>query len=971
MEPKITSMKHILSVIFLVLHIQVFSQSEYVNPMIGTDGTGHTFPAATVPFGMVQVGPDTRIDGSWEGASGYYYPDNTIYGFSHTHLSGTGCSDYGDVMLMPYIGNVPKSWEKGFYKSTFSHQNEKASAGYYSVMLDRGQIKCEMSATTHGALHTYQVLGEGGLDTLRVVMDLSHRDQLLASEIKTKGTHAVFGYRTSKAWAENQQVFYYWEANRPINSVSFIKQEEIISCAIFSFAMKRGETLSIKVGISPVDAQGAENNVKSEIKDFNITNVKQLAVDAWNRELSKINITTDSYGDKINFYTALYHTMIQPNTFSDVDGRYRGRDGKIHSAEGKYYTVFSLWDTFRALHPLHTLINQKRTEEFVNTFLLQYQQGGRLPMWELWCNETNCMIGYHAVPVLADALSKGIRMNIPLALEAAVSNANYNERSVPLYARKGYLEIGDENESVAKTLEYAYDDWCVALLAQAAGEDATRDRFLERSTAWINMVDPETKLMRPRVNGGRLTPFDPHEVNNHYTEANAWQYSFFVPHDVYGLIDAVGGEKYFESLLDGLFTAPEKTTGREQVDLTGLIGQYAHGNEPSHHIAYLYNYVGKPEKAAKYIYHILKDLYQPTPGGLPGNEDCGQMSAWYIFSSLGFYPVTPGSNHYVIGYPIFKESSIKFENGNSFKIITEGNQAENFYLDRIELNGVPINRLWISYEEMVAGGELFLKYASTKGSIDFTQTEKFPTAFRPSVFSAAPEIKAPNEPFKNQIEIAIVPFSKNERVLYTMDGTDPKSNGKIYNMPFSTNEKLVVRAVSQAESGYFSAEATAYFIPFPHPERSVKLESTYNPQYSAGGADGLIDGIRGAENWRKGDWQGFQDKDFIAEVDLGKPTSVNHTEIGFMQDLGAWILLPTTVSVEYLDENHTQIHRSEKKITAQDKESKVFLFPVVFKEKLSGIKYIRVKATNYGKLPVWHPGAGEPAFIFTDEIIVE
>jgi len=963
-------MKHILSIIFLVLYAHVFPQSEFVNPMIGTDGTGHTFPAATVPFGMVQVGPDTRVDGSWEGSSGYHYSDSIIYGFSHTHLNGTGCSDYGDVMLMPYVGNVPKAWEKGFYKSTFSHHTEKATVGYYSVMLDKGKIQCEMSATTHGALHTYQVLGDE-VDTLRIVMDLSHRDELLASEIKTKGSHAVFGYRTSKAWAENQQVFYYWEADRAINSVSFIKQEKMISCAVFSFAMKRGEKLSIKVGISAVDALGAENNVQSEIKDFNIKTVTQQAVDAWNKELSKINITTDSESDKVNFYTALYHTMIQPNTFSDVDGRYRGRDGKIHLADGKYYTVFSLWDTFRALHPLQTLINRKRTEDFIQTFLLQYQQGGRLPMWELWCNETNCMIGYHAVPVLADAWSKGIPMDLSLALEAAVSNADYNERSVPLYAKKGYLEIGDENESVAKTLEYAYDDWCVALLANGAGDDLTRDRFLERSTSWMNMVDPETHLMRARVNGGRLTPFDAREVNNHYTEGNAWQYSFFVPQDVYGLINAVGGMTVFESLLDGLFTAPDKTTGREQVDLTGLIGQYAHGNEPSHHIAYLYNYIGRPEKGAKYIHHILKNLYQPMPDGLPGNEDCGQMSAWYIFSSLGFYPVTPGSNHYVIGYPIFKESSIRFENGNYFKVRAEGNESGNFYLQRIELNGKPINRLWISYDEMMAGGELLLQYGSSQINIDFTQAEKFPSAFRPSVFSAAPEIKAQSALFKKQVEISIVPFTKDEKVLYTIDGSDPKTNGKIYNTPFSTDKKLMVRAVTQTKSGYFSAEATAYFTPFPYLERSVKLESTYDPQYHAGGADGLIDGIRGVVNWRKGDWQGFQNTDFIAEVDLGKTISVKYVEIGFMQDFRSWILLPTHVSIEYLDINHNPIRRDEKKIEVRDREENVFLFPVIFDENLSGVRYVRVKATNYGKLPAWHAGKGEPAFIFTDEIIVE
>lgn len=962
-------MRAIGCVIFLSLSLSIFSQTEWVNPFIGTDGTGHTFPAAAYPFGMVQVGPDTRIDGSWEGCSGYHYSDKEIYGFSHTHLSGTGCSDYGDIMLMPYLGKVPSTWEKGFYKSTFSHANEHAEPGYYSVILDKGKIMCEMAAAEHSALHTYQVLGNQANDTLRIVLDLTHRDQLLASEIKRKGTHALMGYRTSKAWAANQTVYYYLEADKPIFSISFIKQQDMIACAVLSFAIKSGEALSIKVGISAVDEKGAENNVLSEIKNFDLQTLRANTKDAWNKELSVINITDNSTENKTNFYTALYHTMIHPNVFSDVDGRYRGRDGKIHTATHKYYTVFSLWDTFRAQHPLHAILNRKRTQDFVSTFLLQYQQGGRLPMWELWCNETDCMIGYHAVPVLADAMSKNIPMDLSLALEAAVSNATYKERSVPLYAQKGYLEIEDEHESVAKTLEYAYDDWCVALLANAAGNSQLTGKFLERSTAWMNMLDPETGLMRPRSNGGRMTPFDPREVNNHYTEANAWQYSFFVPHDVYGLIHAVGGNKRFELLLDKLFSESTQTTGREQADITGLVGQYAHGNEPSHHMAYLYNYIGKPEKAAKIIHHILTDLYHSTPDGLPGNEDCGQMSAWYVFSALGFYPVTPGSNYYAIGFPIFKESVLKLENGKIFTVRAQGNVKGNHFLKSATLNGKMLNRLWITYEEIMAGGTLDLEY--TSGEVNWVNAERFPTILTPKVFISAPDISAPAMPFKEQVEITIKPFDASTVVLYTTDGSDPKVSGKKYEGSFISKDKIIVRAVSRADNGYFSAEATAILQPFPHPERKVKLFTPYISQYNAGGDEGLIDGMRGSENWRKGSWQGFQGTDFSAEVDLGKITDLRYTEIGFLQDARSWILLPTSVSVEYLDENRQFINRFEKKLEIQDKAENTFLMPVIFKESMPAVRYVRVKATNYGKLPAWHPGAGSPAFIFVDEIVVE
>lgn len=963
-------MRTIWCVIFLSLTLPNFSQTEWVNPFIGTDGTGHTFPAAAYPFGMVQVGPDTRIDDSWEGCSGYHYSDKEIYGFSHTHLSGTGCSDYGDIMLMPYLGKVPTQWEKGFYKSSFSHSSEQAEPGYYSVMLDKGKIKCEMAAAEHAALHTYQVLGNQIGDTVRVVLDLSHRDKLLASDVKRKGTNAIMGFRTSKAWAKNQTVYYFIEADRPIFATSFIKQEEIISCIILSLVVKPGEKFSIKVGISGVDEKGAENNVQSEIKDFDISALRNSTKQAWNKELSTIHITDESVENKTNFYTALYHTMIHPNVFSDVDGRYRGRDGKIHTTADKYYTVFSLWDTFRALHPLHSIINRKRTQDFVSTFLLQYQQGGRLPMWELWCNETDCMIGYHAVPVMADAMAKDIPMDHQLALEAAISNATYNERSVPLYAQKGYLEIGDEAESVAKTLEYAYDDWCVALLANAVDDDAATGKFLERSTSWMNMLDPETGLMRPRSNGGRLTPFDPREVNNHYTEANAWQYSFFVPHDVYGLINAVGGNERFENLLDKLFSEPTQTTGREQADITGLVGQYAHGNEPSHHMAYLYNYVGKPEKTAKIVHQILTELYHATPDGLPGNEDCGQMSAWYVFSAMGFYPVTPGSNHYAIGFPLFKESTMKLENGQSFTVKATGNIRGNYHIVKAELNGKPLNRLWITYEEIMAGGTLYLEFGANE-SHNWNNSERFPSMLRPKVFSAAPDILAPDMPFKNQIEISIKPFDASTIVLYTIDGSDPKTYGKEYTGPITSKDKIQVRAVSKASNGYYSAESKAVFLPFPHPERKVKIFTPYTRQYNAGGDEGLIDGIRGTENWRKGDWQGYQGTDFSAEIDLSITSNVHRTEMGFLQDARSWILAPTSVSVEYLDENKVLINRFEKKLEIRDKEEKTFLLSVVFNEQLSGVRYVRVKAINYGNLPGWHPGAGSSSFIFTDEIIVE
>lgn len=962
-------------VIFLGFTIPIFSQSEWVNPFIGTGGTGHTFPAACYPFGMVQVGPDTRVDGSWEGCSGYHYDDKTIYGFSHTHLSGTGCSDYGDVMLMPYMGTVPQQLEKAFYKSTFSHTNEKAEPGFYSVKLDNG-ILCEMSAAEHSALHKY-TFADVKNGQAHIVLDLTHRDKLLGSEVKRKGPNALIGFRSSEAWARNQTAYFYLESDKNITNISYLKSEDKIACVIITFDLKNENSVSLKVGISGVDVNGAENNALAELPDFNITNLRTATKAAWDKELSKINITTNSTTDKTNFYTAFYHTMIHPNVFSDVDGRYRGHDDKIHQTTGKYYTVFSLWDTFRALHPLHMLINRKRSEDFVSTFLWQYQQGGRLPMWELWCNETDCMIGYHAVPVLADALAKGIPMDKKLALEAAVSNANFQKYSIPTYATKGYLEIGDENESVAKTLEYAYDDWCVAQLARANGDTATENLFLKRSMAWMNMLDNQTGLMRPRINGGWLTPFDPREVNNHYTEANAWQYSFFVLHDIPTLLKALG-EKRFETLLDSMFNAPSQTTGREQADITGLIGQYAHGNEPSHHMIYLYNYLGRHHKTAKLAQHILKDLYKPAPDGLPGNEDCGQMSAWYIFSSLGFYPVTPGSNSYMIGFPIFEQSSIKLENGEVFSVKARGNSQGNHYIEKLELNGKKLDRFWLTHDEIMGGGELFIQFSDKPPFENIAVTNNpFPVA-KINDFVAAPEIRSSQTVFKKETDVLIQynfledRYNCYSQVWYTLDGTDPRTGNRLlYQQPIKINRETVIRAVSITCDNKVSKEATAHFIPFPHPERKIKINSTYNKQYSAGGDEGLIDGVRGAVNWRKGNWQGYQNTDFSAEVDLGKKTDVHFVEVGFLQDFRAWIALPRSVTVEYLNENRTVVQKTEMQIPVQDKEENTFIYPFKVKENITNVRYVRITAVNYGALPSWHPGAGSPAFIFTDEIIVE
>ena len=708
------------------VEVQVKSEapySDYVNPMVGTGGHGHTFPGAVWPFGMVQLSPDTRIDDSWDGCGGYYYEDSFIYGFSHTHLSGTGVSDYGDVLMMPTGGPSSRlpSFNPYAYRSRYSHSTEVAEAGYYSVYLPVYEIKVELTATERMGVHRYTYYGSMNQNkyTARVLVDLNHRDKLISHGMEQLDERRIGGWRQSKAWANNQWVYFTMEFDREISRIlsSADGKQMIVEFDVERSDGERSNPVKLEtlVGISFTDAKGARGNliyekdmavIRAEAKGaVNFDAYRAQAKDAWNQELSKIKVTSDFEAqafrvsaesakrdvEKRKFYTALYHCMIHPSLASDADGRYRGRDQQIHRAGlykenappfHKVYSVFSLWDTYRALHPLLSIVDPDRTVDFVRTFLLQYKQGGKLPVWELGSCETECMIGYHSVSVIADVMLKEIGVtkdalgqprypfDYKLALEAMMHSSRLKDSAFldERGKRLGYMGIENTAESVSKLLEYAYDDWCIARVAYVLSKDDIAKTFYARSERWKNVYDEKTGFMRPRVNGGWLTPFDPKEVNNHFTEANAWQYSMYVPHDIMGMMDKLGGVKATENHLDSLFSADSRTTGRDQADISGLIGQYAHGNEPSHHMAYLYNYCGKPEKAQAIVDRVCKTFYKDSPDGLIGNEDCGQMSAWYVMSAMGIYAVCPGSNVYTTGVPQFYEVEIQREGKSPFYI---------------------------------------------------------------------------------------------------------------------------------------------------------------------------------------------------------------------------------------------------------------------------------------------------------------
>lgn len=939
-----------------------------VNPFIGTGGHGHTYPGATMPFGMMQLSPDTRLEG-WDGASGYHYTDTHIYGFTHTHLSGTGITDYGDVLLMPtneVIFNNGSNGKKG-YRSKFSHDTERAEPGYYKVHLEDTKIDVELTVSERSGIHKYQFPTS---KNQIIVLDLVHRDQLLASKIKQISRTEITGYRHSKAWATNQKLFYYIKFSHPL-SVDLIasKQKLTNKKAVFQFDNPKNEPVYVKIGISAVDEEGAKNNLQTEIGDKTFDQIKANAQNVWEKQLEKIVIESDNIDRKITFYTALYHTMIAPNLYQDVDGRYRGMDLKIHTTKDfKYYTVFSLWDTYRAAHPLYTIIERKRTSDFINTFIAKYDEGGILPMWDLSANYTGTMIGYHAVPVIADAYVKGIKgFDAEKAFKAMKHSANQDHLGLKSYKAVGFIPMEEESESVSKTLEYAYDDWTLAKMAYALDKDDAYETYIRRAQNYKNVFDPETKFMRGRFKNTWFSPFDPYEVNFNYTEANAWQYSFYVPQDISGFIDVLGGKEILEAQLDTLFTAKSKTSGRDMADITGLIGQYAHGNEPSHHMAYLYNFVNKPYKTQEKVHQILTELYKNEPDGIAGNEDCGQMSAWYIFSAMGFYPVTPGSNDYIIGTPLFDKATINLENGKNFTIKAFDLSDDNKYIDYVELNGSRLDESYITSSTILSGG--ILEFYMTDSPSDWgTDDDDVPsTSIDKFKIVPVPFIAKGEVAFRTETEVILGNAQKETDIFYTLnDSVFIK-----YETPFIISEPAILKVYSEKDGEKSATIATEFYK--IDPNRTLLLKTSYANQYNGGGPNALIDGIKGTKDYRTGSWQGYEDQDVIAIVDLGEAQPVQSVNLNFLQDQQSWIFYPTEVFCYVSTDNQNYQFIGKQGMNALKRSEEKKIKTVTFDLKGKNAKYIKIVAKKMGKLPKWHSGSQEDgkSWVFVDEIIIE
>ncbi|MBR1851519.1 MAG: GH92 family glycosyl hydrolase [Bacteroidales bacterium] len=901
----------------------------YVDPLIGTDGHGHTTPAAIVPFGMIQPGPDTRLSG-WDGCSGYHYSDDTIYGFSHTHLSGTGVEDYCDLLLMPVTMTqneieamlADSLGMRNHYKSAFIHRKENVRAGYYSVMLSRSGIIAELTADRRVAYHSYTFDGKG----LRaVVVDLRHRDPLIDASLSMTDNKTLVGHRRSSSWNPDQKLFFAIKSDTKIDTLIY-GPDSTQAIAVFP---ENTIIVNLKVAISGVDIDGALANLNAaQYKSFDAA--RRGANAEWERELGKIEIEGGSDEQRTMFYTALYHCMTSPYLWSDADGRYRGTDGKIHTADSGHevYTVFSLWDTYRALHPLLTVIDPKRTADFVYTFRQHYRQGGELTMWELAAHETHCMIGYHAAPVI---LESGIVDNELLEALIATSNRTEAHRA---YAMQGYLSSEIDNESVSKTLEYAYDDWCIAQYAKRLGRDSIYNVYMKRADSWRNLMDDDG-FMHPRQNGAYLLPFNPTEVNNHYTEANSWQYSTYVPHNVGGWVAALGQERA-RAMLDSLFYGTSTLTGRDQSDITGLIGQYAHGNEPSHHAAYLYSFF-EPEKVDELVHLILNQMYSTEPDGLCGNDDCGAMSAWYVLSSCGLYPVCPGSGEWVTVSPLFNHVVIHRPSGTDIEIDARNWQAGKGY--------------------NMATGRL---------------TDQ-PLRYDAIATTPAPAFGNSERQFDKKTIVGLMCSDTTAEIYYTIAdsalATINPQRATRYTHPFEINASCVVNAIALSPTSGASP-VVAHTLNRYVADRTLTYKTWPDPQYFDGGKTGLIDRTHATSNYLIGGWQGWRE-DLDVTIDLLGQRKVSSVELTCLENTRSWIFLPRFVVAEYSTDGVDFRPFGILPVHIEPDHSGT---PSIHNLRIDGLaqaRYIRVMARNFGPLPDWHISAGNQAWLFADEITVK
>jgi predicted alpha-1,2-mannosidase len=771
-----------------------------VNCLIGTDWHGHTYPGVSQPFGMVQLSPDTRNSG-WDACAGYHYADSSLYGFSHTHLSGTGCADLADILVRPTIMNLDLENEYLVPKAKFSHSREKAKPYLYQTYLEGEKIGVELTCSKRVGMHRYKF--PKSKDS-KLIFNLSHSvagDKIYDLYIKKVSDTELVGYRITGAWVDHQHIYFYAKFSKPFKKFELTSNKNVVLGdslkskdlkAIAFFDTDNNEKIELGVALSSVSIKNAKDNYLTEVGAKRFDEICSRAKYKWNEKLTTIKIRGGTKKQREIFYTSLYRSFLTPNIIHDNDGDYRGFNNEIHKTSSSVFSTFSLWDTYRAWNPMMTILNPEMCRDFIRSFVCFYKQTGELPIWPLASGETGTMIGYHSVSVIADAIMKGIYTeNLTDILQAMVVSSNKERKGKEYYKEIGFIPSNYKRESVSCLLEYAYDDWCIAQVAKKIGNDSIYNEYIQRAQNFYNVFDSETKFFRgKRIDGNWVEGFNPYEISRDFTEASAWQYRFYVPHDINALINLMGGEKNFEQALDNLFSDSSKHEG-DLVDVTGIIGQYAHGNEPSHHMGYLYNYVGKPWKTQRRIRQILETMYNNTPDGICGNEDCGQMSAWYILSSLGFYPVCPGSNQYIITAPIFPEVEIQLSKNKTLRLISENVSSRNMYIKRLYIDGKLINENFITHYQLVNAKEIRFVMSDQPNKLRGEKSKPYSLSENKKIVSI-PSVNQDVDLFKDSVLISLSTPTKGAKIVYNL--TDSDSIFENYYSPFWIKKSSVIKA---------------------------------------------------------------------------------------------------------------------------------------------------------------------------------
>lgn len=979
---------------------------QYVDPMIGTDGHAHTFPGATLPFGMVQVSPSNDFK-AWDWCSGYHYSDSILKGFAHTHISGAGLAGLGDILLMPTAGKAKikagseEDPDIGF-RSRFSHDTEVASAAYYSVVLDDYDVKVELTCTPRVGFHRYTFNKEGNGN---VIVDPTHNimENVEATEIELLSDTEIRGWKHCNGEAGNRKVYFYANFSKPFVNSGVAVNDQIQKSvkvatdknvkAFVSFDLEKGESINVKVAISHVSYEGALANYEAEAEGKSFKQVLSEAKKLWEEKMNKFHIETGKISDKRNFYTALYHSMISPNLISDVTGEYIV-EGKKYDSKIDQYSNFSTWDTYRAVHPLMAIVEQKKTADFVNSLSSRFTHSKvGLPVWECLGHDNVCMIGYSTVSVMSDAIMKDIAgidtQSAYDAMRAASFNLEKHSNSYDVNGMNYYIEMdfvpGEIGSSVSKTTEYNYYDWCLSQVAQKLGRLDDIYMYKQRSKGYRNLFDEKTGYLLPKLQNGKLVSVDKSKWDalvHNYVSGNIWGYSSYVPHDMGYLMQLHKGKEQFASWLDAIFADNSEIGGSQHVDISGFIGKYGHGDEPSHQMPYLYVYAGQPWKTQKIVRDILSRFYHDNPAGLDNNDDLGQMSSWYIFGSLGFYPVCPGSNQYQIGSPAYKKASINLENGNTFTVIANNNSDKNVYIQSAKLNGKEYTRPFITYNQISNGGKMVFEMGSkpnkTWGNAEADLNEILGTKsigeykLQEEKQVLMPYTKDKTFSFEGNKKLELICGTSGAEIRYTTDGSEPDLNSKKYRKPIYINKDVSIKAKAYKKGLKESAVAQVNYlkgIPFNAKTAYPKV-SVEGDDIGYGNKSGvqLIDGGFGSTTYNDGFWTGVDLKDLNVGIDLGRLRRISKVKPGVLIYPGAWIFNPKDIEV-YVSNDQKNYRLVKTFAMESPKDERRFIVRPSINFSPVNARYLKVKFKN-GPIPDWHMAGGRKHWIFVDEILI-